>query len=65
MFERIGQGVLKLKRVRIAFLTDEGLPLGQFRHLTPYEVARLKNWKAAKSSSERKMMKRGFKAHHS
>jgi pseudouridine synthase len=45
MFERIGQGVLKLKRVRIAFLTDDGLPLGQFRHLTLQEVARLKSWK--------------------
>lgn len=48
MFERIGQGVLKLKRVRIAFLTDEGLPLGQFRHLTSSEVARLKDWKPAR-----------------
>jgi len=42
MFERIGQGVLKLKRVRIAFLTDQGLALGRFRHLTPEEVRRLK-----------------------
>ncbi len=48
MFERIGQGVLKLKRVRIAFLTDDGLPLGQFRHLTSQEVVRLKNWKPAR-----------------
>jgi pseudouridine synthase len=46
MFERIGQPVLKLKRVRIAFLTDRGLGLGQFRHLTPAEVRRLKGWKA-------------------
>lgn len=45
MFERIGQEVLKLRRVRIAFLTDQGLALGQFRHLTPHEVAQLKNWK--------------------
>ncbi len=42
MFERIGQGVLKLKRVRIAFLTDEGLAPGQFRHLSNVEVERLK-----------------------
>ena len=42
MFERIGQEVLKLKRVRIAFLTDQGLAPGQFRHLTPAEVRRLK-----------------------
>jgi len=46
MFERIGQGVVKLKRVRIAFLTDQGLAPGQFRNLTASEVGRLKNWKA-------------------
>ncbi|MHB8653008.1 MAG: pseudouridine synthase [Terriglobia bacterium] len=55
MFERIGQGVLKLKRVRIAFLTDDGLPLGQFRQLTSQEVARLKNWKPAQK--QRRVMK--------
>ena len=44
MFERIGQPVIKLKRVRIAFLTGEGLGPGQFRHLTPSEVRRLKEW---------------------
>jgi pseudouridine synthase len=48
MFERIGQPVLKLKRVRIAFLTDAGLGLGQFRHLTPAEIRRLKGWKAGR-----------------
>jgi|SRR5437762_7251968 len=41
MFERIGHPVLKLKRVRIAFLTDEGLPVGRFRQLAPSEVKRL------------------------
>lgn len=46
MFERIGHPVLKLKRVRIAFLTDEGLVPGRFRQLTPAEVERLRNWKA-------------------
>ncbi len=45
MFERVGQPVVKLKRVRIGFLTDQGLAPGQFRLLTPAEVARLKNWK--------------------
>jgi 23S rRNA pseudouridine2605 synthase len=43
MFERIGFPVLKLRRVRIAFLTDEGLRAGQFRRLTPSEVTRLKS----------------------
>ncbi len=42
MFERIGQPVIKLKRVRIAFLTDDGLAPGRFRRLTPAEVSRLK-----------------------
>jgi 23S rRNA pseudouridine2605 synthase len=45
MFERIGCPVLKLRRVRFAFLTDRGLRPGQFRELTPSEVERLKSWK--------------------
>ncbi len=45
MFERIGQPVLKLKRVRIAFLTDRGIAAGQFRVLSPKEIERLKRWK--------------------
>jgi 23S rRNA pseudouridine2605 synthase len=48
MFERIGQPVVKLRRVRIAFLTDAGLTPGKFRHLTRAEVERLKHWKGAK-----------------
>jgi len=47
MFERVGKGVVKLKRVRIAFLTDQGLDPGKVRHLTRAEVERLKNWKAS------------------
>lgn len=47
MFERIGCPVVKLRRVRIAFLTDGGLPLGRFRRLTPAEIARLKGWRTA------------------
>jgi pseudouridine synthase len=47
MFERIGQGVVKLKRVRIAFLTDDGLAPGRFRQLRPAEVERLKKWRGA------------------
>ncbi len=45
MFERIGKGVVKLKRVRIAFLTDKDLAPGKMRHLTRAEVSRLKAWK--------------------
>ncbi|MGO8785828.1 MAG: pseudouridine synthase [Terriglobia bacterium] len=50
MFERIGKGVVKLKRVRIAFLTDKGLAPGQTRHLKRAEVERLKNWRAESKS---------------
>ena len=45
MFERVAHPVIKLKRVRIAFLTDKNLAPGAFRHLSPGEVERLKNWK--------------------
>jgi 23S rRNA pseudouridine2605 synthase len=41
MFAAIGHPVLKLRRVRIGFLTDDGLAVGQYRHLTPKEIARV------------------------
>jgi 23S rRNA pseudouridine2605 synthase len=41
MFEMIGHSVLKLRRVRIGFLTDERLKPGFWRFLTPIEVKRL------------------------
>lgn len=47
MFERVACPVIKLRRVRFAFLTDHGLRPGQFRELTPPEVERLKSWKVA------------------
>lgn len=42
MCETVGYPVSRLKRVRLAFLTLEGLQTGQFRHLSRQEVARLK-----------------------
>ncbi len=45
MFERSGQRVVKLKRVRFAFLTDRGLAPGKFRRLSASEIDRLKHWK--------------------
>ena len=45
MFERTGFGVVKLKRVRFAFLTDRGLAPGKFRVLNALEIDRLKSWK--------------------
>jgi 23S rRNA pseudouridine2605 synthase len=47
MFERAGQRVVKLKRVRFAFLTNHSLAPGQFRHLSASEIERLKRWKTA------------------
>lgn len=41
MFELIGHSVLKLRRVRIGFLTDEKLKPGHWRFLSPAEAARL------------------------
>lgn len=41
MFELIGHSVLKLRRVRIGFVHDEGLKPGSWRFLSPLEVARL------------------------
>jgi len=41
MFELIGHSVLKLRRVRIGFLTDENLKPGHWRFLSPSEASRL------------------------
>jgi pseudouridine synthase len=48
MFDAIGHSVLKLRRVRIGHLTNESLPTGAWRLLTPAEVARFKNRPAAR-----------------
>jgi 23S rRNA pseudouridine2605 synthase len=41
MCEAVGHPVVALKRVRLAFLTLEGVAEGKYRPLTPEEVARL------------------------
>ena len=41
MFEAVGHPVQKLRRIRIGFLTDKGLEVGQYRFLTPVEVKRI------------------------
>lgn len=43
MCEALGLPVSRLMRIRYAFLTLDGLAPGEYRHLTPAEVARLKN----------------------
>jgi len=42
MCEAIGHPVERLKRVKLAFLTLEGVKRGHYRHLTPEEVAELR-----------------------
>ncbi len=51
MFEMIGHPVLKLRRTRIGFLTDRGLPVGHFRHLTAREVERVLSLRVSKPKS--------------
>jgi 23S rRNA pseudouridine2605 synthase len=41
MFEQVGHPVMKLRRKRIGFLTDDGLASGQYRFLTESEVGRV------------------------
>src|ERR1044071_6362922 len=45
MFDAIGHSVIKLRRVRIGPVAAEGILIGQWRHLTPAEVKRLKGEK--------------------
>ena len=55
MFEAIGHPVMKLRRVRIGFLTDKGLAIGKHRHLTPVEIQRI--FTGGKSPVSRKSTK--------
>lgn len=52
MFEAIGHPVVKLRRIRIGFLTDQGLAVGQHRHLTPLEVQRILRLRAKDQSKK-------------
>ncbi|HKS09850.1 MAG TPA: pseudouridine synthase [Pyrinomonadaceae bacterium] len=54
MFELIGHSVLKLRRVRIGFLTDEHLKPGHWRFLSPSEAKRLMKSQASNSPEKRK-----------
>lgn len=54
MFESVGSPVLKLRRIRIGFLTDRGLPVGRYRTLTGDEVERIFNNTARKERGLRK-----------
>lgn len=53
MFEYAGHPVEKLRRVRIGFLQDPKLPVGQYRFLTTQEVARFKKLRRDRKISPR------------
>jgi 23S rRNA pseudouridine2605 synthase len=53
MFDAIGHSVTKLRRVAIGSITAEGILIGQWRHLTPAEVKRLKRAPAAKGGGSK------------
>jgi 23S rRNA pseudouridine2605 synthase len=53
MFELIGHSVIKLRRVRIGFLTDENLKPGYWRLLAPAEVKRLMKKEGKKRAKRR------------
>jgi 23S rRNA pseudouridine2605 synthase len=53
MFDAIGHSVIKLRRVRIGPVNAEGILIGQWRHLTPAEVKRLKGESGAKGGGRK------------
>lgn len=59
MFDAIGHSVLKLRRVRIGFLTDEHLAPKQWRMLHPAEVKRLMRKTEPKKETRGKAKARG------
>lgn len=63
MFDLINHSVIKLRRVRIGPVTAEGILIGQWRHLTPVEVKRLKGGgsKSAKSAKSAQASKGGVR----
>jgi 23S rRNA pseudouridine2605 synthase len=48
MFDLIGHSVIKLRRVRVGPIIAEGILIGQWRHLTPAEVKKLKGGAVAR-----------------
>lgn len=57
MFELIGHSVLKLRRVRIGFLTDEHLKPAHWRFLTPAEATRMMKPRVTKSKGMKSQVK--------
>lgn len=53
MFDVIGHSVLKLRRVRIGHLKDDGMKIGQYRLLAPQEVAHFLRQAGKKAAAKR------------
>lgn len=58
MFDAIGHGVLKLRRVRIGHIREDRLRTGEWRYLAPEEVARFTAKRVDDTSRERDEDKR-------
>jgi 23S rRNA pseudouridine2605 synthase len=54
MFDAVGHSVVKLRRKKIGFLSDEGLRTGQWRRLSEAEVTRFKKMKQATKAPAKK-----------
>ncbi|MBL8195321.1 MAG: rRNA pseudouridine synthase [Blastocatellia bacterium] len=53
MFDEIGHSVSKLRRTRIGHVTDDYLPIGKFRHLSPGEIKKF--FSKAEQKAEQKI----------
>jgi 23S rRNA pseudouridine2605 synthase len=55
MFDSTGHSVVKLRRVRIGHITEQGLPMGKYRELKPGEINRFlqPNQKASKKKTKK------------
>ena len=62
MFDSVGHSVIKLRRVRIGHLKDEGMRIGEFRLLAPEEVARFTGKAKKKTDARGAAKKAGGKA---
>jgi len=54
LLEAVGHPVSKLRRVALGPLTDRGLDPGEFRHLTPHEIAQLREGGGRKAPAKRR-----------
>ena len=61
MFHSTGHSVVKLRRVRIGHVTEQGLPMGKYRELKPGEVTG--SFRPIKKPIRKRLRKRSGKSH--